>query len=135
MDSGGILPPVNLALALPASARAPAVARQATRHALAGMPDDRVDVAVLLVSELVTNALLHTASAPTLKIGHDSGRLRFTVCDASPREPQPGNASEEDENARGLALVASLAATWGWTTTETGKDVWFELDTPRQGDP
>jgi anti-sigma regulatory factor (Ser/Thr protein kinase) len=86
------------------------------------------EVAQLLVSELVTNAVRHSDSdVILLDIGfHDD--LRVAVTDASPQVPQPGPSTSNDRDGRGLLLVDSLAKRWGVDRTSgNGKRVWFEL--------
>ncbi|MCK2215510.1 ATP-binding protein [Actinomadura sp. ATCC 31491] len=113
-------------------------ARRAVRGLLRswGVPGDVGEVAELLVSELVTNAVRHArrpspAQAPvTLSVSAGKGRVRFAVSDADPRPPCPRRANAQDEGSRGLELVDSLAAAWGCETTGEaggGKVVWFEL--------
>ncbi|MDI2125180.1 ATP-binding protein [Yinghuangia seranimata] len=87
------------------------------------------DIAVLLVSELLTNVLLHVGpgSRHSLSLAHDAGRLRVEVQDPSPRLPSVRRGSLDDEFGRGLALVECLAHSWGADALPTGKVVWFTL--------
>ncbi len=89
----------------------------------------------LVVSELVTNALLHTgeghdgAAAPIrLEIDLDGGRLVCRVVDASPLPPMPEEAADTAESGRGLVLVEALAAEWDWEEVPDGKAVWAAFD-------
>lgn len=86
------------------------------------------DIAELLTSELVTNALIHAHSQVTIEIRAEAGRVRISVADtaSSPATPRPG--SLDATTGRGLALVEALAADWGQTPTPDGKIVWFELE-------
>lgn len=89
------------------------------------------DSAELLVSELVTNAMLHGAGRVGLRLilGRRSGQITFRceVSDDGPELPYIREAEEADESGRGLLLVSRMADRWGSDLTETGKVVWFEL--------
>nr|WP_181923531.1 ATP-binding protein [Streptomyces inhibens] len=84
------------------------------------------EVATLLTSELVTNALVHTegGAVVTARVGD---RLRVEVRDLAPGRPEPRAASTEGTSGRGLMLVRSLADAWGIRSEGFGKCVWFEL--------
>jgi len=90
----------------------------------------------LVVSELVTNALLHTGDGPDgavspirLELDLSGGRLTCRVVDSSPLPPLPEAAADTAESGRGLILVEALAAEWDWEDLPDGKAVWatFEL--------
>jgi anti-sigma regulatory factor (Ser/Thr protein kinase) len=92
-----------------------------------GVPVD-TDAAVLLTSELVTNAIKHAAGeAVTLGIRHGRGRLRVEVHDTSFSLPALTDTPAGAEAGRGLILVASLSAEWGFYRTPAGKAVYFTL--------
>ncbi|MEV6804165.1 ATP-binding protein [Streptomyces sp. NPDC017248] len=100
--------------------------RQLLRHW--GKPG-RSDIAELLTSELVTNALVHTDEDAVLTAVVDCGVLRVEVRDFVGRRPEVhGPATDEDTHGRGLVLVQSLADAWGVRSHGVGKSVWFELD-------
>ena len=103
------------------------LARGVTRRALAGWPVDVVAVAELLVSELITNAIVHTESAPVLTLQTDAGMLRVEVEDQSPVPPRVSPKDVASEFGRGLVVVEALSASWGWTLLTPGKQTWFEL--------
>lgn len=89
----------------------------------------RSEVAELLTSELVTNALVHTdrEAVLTAMVGPDA--LRVEVRDFVARRPRLRTPVADDgTNGRGLVLVQSLADAWGVLPHEVGKSVWFELD-------
>ena len=86
------------------------------------------EIACLLVSELVTNAVLHANSVSVVSIYFDAETLRVEVRDASPASVQPRSYSPEAGTGRGLLLVQALAALWGSSSDSEGKRVWFELD-------
>ena len=110
----------------PASA---AEARSQVRAAIAvwNAPVDK-DVAVLLTSELVTNAVKHAeGESVVLGIRCGRGRLRVDIHDMSPAPPVLTSASAGAEEGRGLMLVSDLAAEWGSYRTPLGKAVYFTL--------
>ncbi|MGW3632375.1 ATP-binding protein [Streptomyces sp. NPDC005122] len=108
-----------------------AQARHLTRARLAGwaMSDDTCDTAVLVVSELVTNAILHSASRRVVCELHDNDDLvRIAVRDEgrAPGEPHPSPRPDE-EHGRGLPLVAAVCRAWGAQDTGPGLLVWADL--------
>ena len=85
-------------------------------------------VAVLLTSELVTNAVAHEASKTvTLAITCSCGQLRVEVHDTSSSWPVLADAPADAEAGRGLMLVATLSDEWGVYRTPAGKAVYFAL--------
>jgi DNA-binding NarL/FixJ family response regulator len=88
------------------------------------------DTALLLVSEAVTNAVVHARSASelTLSLGHE--RLRVEVSDWGGGHLQVREAAADDVNGRGLALIEAMSEVWGTAHTDVGKVVWFELVRP-----
>ncbi|GAA1405566.1 hypothetical protein GCM10009639_52670 [Kitasatospora putterlickiae] len=88
-----------------------------------------IDTGLLLVSELVTNAVVHGSSRDNrvlLELSADPVRLRIEVHDArGDRAPILRGADRDDESGRGLILVKSLSAQWGCCPREgIGKIVW-----------
>jgi anti-sigma regulatory factor (Ser/Thr protein kinase) len=90
--------------------------------------EDVMDAAELLVSELATNALLHSASRFRLTLTAAHGVLRCEVADTGRRTPQVLDAGTS-ESGRGMFLVNALARRWGCHQDGQGKTVWFELGT------
>jgi|SRR5271165_4642684 len=84
-------------------------------------------VAVLLTSELVTNAITHAGETVILVITCVCDQLRVVVHDSSRCLPVPVDAAADAEAGRGLMLVASLASDWGYYRTSAGKAVYFTL--------
>ena len=82
-----------------------------------------------MVSELVTNAVLHATGLVQVLADFDGTRLRLEVHDedSSPLRAHVTAPTELDEHGRGLQLVAMLADSWGTTMTNGGKAVWIEL--------
>ncbi|HEY9244424.1 MAG TPA: ATP-binding protein [Streptosporangiaceae bacterium] len=119
-------------VALPPATAAAGLARRETRAAVAGWRLGYLaDTAVLLVSELVTNALQHAgpdASGTVLRLAYCGSWLRIEVHDTSPDGPQPRIPDWLDESGFGLMLVDALATKWGVQQTTQGKAVWAELD-------
>lgn len=120
-------------LSLPASAPAAGLARRATYEALRSWGVAHLqETALLLVSELVTNAVQHSrmgSSTIMLRLGLTPAALRIEVIDADPRWPRPRQPAGLDESGFGFVLVAALARSWGLRDTPAGKAVWAELDT------
>lgn len=117
--------------ALPADARCARVARQAVARMLkAGACDVDADIALLLTSELVTNALLHASPPLALLVTQVAGVLRVEVSDGSAVAPVQRKSSSSATSGRGIEMTATLADRWGSQLDEaTGtKCVWFELD-------
>ncbi len=91
--------------------------------------EEQTEAAELLVSELVTNALIHTRHGAVVTATATSARLRVEVQDfASEDLPAPYVPNADDgTHGRGLILVRSLADAWGVEAQVLGKVVWFEL--------
>ncbi|GGW63914.1 ATP-binding protein [Streptomyces lucensis JCM 4490] len=88
----------------------------------------RSEIAELLTSELVTNALVHTDDDAVLTAVVRPGGLRVEVRDFVAGRPEPQAPDTGDgTHGRGLVLVESLADDWGVRPHEVGKSVWFEL--------
>lgn len=85
---------------------------------------------VLLVSELVTNAVVHTGRPAVLRLlfGPGCGTVRVEVADRSAAPPLQRHADGGDTHGRGLELVDGLADRWGWQPEGAGKHIWCELD-------
>jgi serine phosphatase RsbU (regulator of sigma subunit)/anti-sigma regulatory factor (Ser/Thr protein kinase) len=114
--------------ALPEGDHAAAVAREFVARTLEQQGAARlVETAVLLTSELVTNALLHGMPTVHVDVLEVPDGFRIAVTDEHPRLPTPRQATRDDEHGRGLLLVQHLADRWGVDPNPPGKSVWFEL--------
>jgi anti-sigma regulatory factor (Ser/Thr protein kinase) len=89
--------------------------------------EERGAVALLLTSELVTNAVVHAGGPVDIRVGCDDHVLRVEVQDGSASAPRRVEAAEDDEQGRGMHLVDALASDWGHRTVDGGKVVWFDL--------
>ncbi|MEU1591526.1 ATP-binding protein [Streptomyces sp. NPDC005708] len=107
-------------------------ARQLTRSRLSGwtVGEDTCDTATLVVSELVTNAIVHAAGENVVcELRDEDDVVRIAVTDegCAPGEPHPGPQRPDEEHGRGLLLVAALCRAWGAQTAGSGLLVWAEL--------
>ncbi|MEU0949055.1 ATP-binding protein [Streptomyces canus] len=119
-------------------------ARRWARSRLAGsgtlIDESLAETLILLVSELVTNAVVHTGRPAVLRLSLpgaevESATVRLEVADRSGRAPVPRCVDGDATGGRGLALVDGLADRWGWSPEGAGKSIWCELDRcerPRQ---
>jgi len=116
----------HLQLTLPASGQPVRLARQVTREVLTAWRLAHVEeTAVLLVSELVTNAVRHAAStdAITLELQVVQTWLRIEAYRCRPGRAVPRTTGEFDESGFGFALVDCLAGKWGWIAWPAGQQV------------
>lgn len=97
-------------------------------------PEVDVDTAALLVSELVTNAILHARTAVVVCVRHQGGRVRIEVHDSSGLTPRLHGFSGTSATGRGLQLLEGLAKRWGVEPDAegVGKTVWCEVDAPAE---
>jgi anti-sigma regulatory factor (Ser/Thr protein kinase) len=119
-------------LRLPAATESVPVARRFARDELRSSTAD-VDTVVLLVSELVTNAVLHARSDVVLTVDDQGAIARVEVSDSSPLPPRLHNFAVESATGRGMKLLDRLAQRWGAAPREDGgKVVWFEVGAPSE---
>ena len=92
------------------------------------MPSEMCDTAALLVSELVTNAIIHGKTSATIEVHRPPDSLRVAVRDDNPVLPPIGTSPTlSSESGRGLTIVSLLADAWGVEQLDNGKAIWFEL--------
>jgi len=121
-------------LELLSTPQAAGTARRHVRGLLSGngCSEDDVSSAVLLTSEVVTNAVLHGSPPIVLRLRHWGASLRVEVRDAGAAfgSASKGSSDLTAEGGRGLALIEALATSWGRTAHDDvpiGKSVWFEI--------
>jgi len=119
--------------------RSVAIARAFVRDTLHGWGfADVVDDAVVLTSELVTNAVVHAGTAADVTCLRYETAVRVEVADHYPEREIPLQArgrqfrDSDNEGGRGLLLCAALAGRWGVEYSAAGKHVWFQLDLPER---
>jgi anti-sigma regulatory factor (Ser/Thr protein kinase) len=128
--------PWEYTLHIPHDPRAVTVCRRTLRliltiHGLIRL----TDVAELLATELISNAVRHTKGPAALRLRWRDGVLRIGAWDANPEPPDPAplldQGSTDSETGRGLTLVQACADVWGWHPlargTDRGKYVWCDL--------
>ena len=113
-------------LRLPPEPSSAGAARRFVAAAL-GAGDEVAELAVLLVSELASNAVLHAQTPFEVAVHVDEGRLRVEVSDSDPKMPSLKTYVRESITGRGLHMVAASADRWGFDAQRGGKVVWFEL--------
>lgn len=115
-------------LELPPRPGSAAAARRFVADALEATDDDQRAIAVLLTSELVTNALLYAQSPITVRVEQHDGTYRVGVRDEAPADIRPRQVGIDATSGRGLSLVEQLSGAWGVDHgDDAGKEVWFEL--------
>jgi CheY-like chemotaxis protein len=121
----------HMSLRLGGTTAAAGDARRFVRDRLAvtdlAVGDEVLSSVELLVSELVTNAVLHASTAPRLAIRLDRETVRVEVYDDDPTIPRPLPLDAERVGGRGLYIVDVLSARWGASAAGSGKVVWFEV--------
>ncbi|RLP96380.1 SpoIIE family protein phosphatase [Micromonospora sp. CV4] len=130
---------------LPADRRTPAAARAVVRSVLAEAHlDELANEALLLTTELTTNAVEHARTELDIEVVADEVGLSVTVSDFAPgsgdeltvgTRNDATEINEVSERGRGLLLVDHFASRWGTTYLPTGKGVWFRLDRPGADPP
>ncbi len=119
---------VRVRTTLPSAVTTPAAARALARDAVErGRATVRIDDVALVVSELVTNAVLHGDGDVTLDVVVAPDTVRVEVADRDPGLPGASYAAADAESGRGLLLVSKIARDWGVRQEEPGKVVWADL--------
>ena len=118
-------------MTLPAGSESVRTARHATHVVLSAWRLSHLEEsAVLLVSELLTNAVRHARDTDVIELDLHAtlAWLRIEIQDRDRQWPRPRVVNELSESGFGFVLIDALAAKWGVRETETGKAVWAELD-------
>lgn len=125
----------EIELELPRDASAAGRARQTLRQALpSGVDGQRANDVLLVVSELVSNAVEHGEGLIRLRLRFTAGRVAGEVVDEGTGfEREVREAGVEEIRGRGLALVDALSSRWG--VHEGTTHVWFEIDLSGDLDP
>ncbi len=112
-------------------------ARSRLQRSGIGADEPLAETLLLLISELVTNAVVHTGCPAVLRMLFPeaeacdtaaNGTVRVEVADASAKPPAPRHAQGDETGGRGLELVDGLADRWGWEREGSGKHIWCEVD-------
>ncbi len=132
LTHAGIRPAAGWSRRFPAVPARVGAARSFAGSVLAGCP--AAEDAALCLSELATNAVLHSRSAArggyfTVSVRHGDGGIRVAVTDQGGNWGEP--AQPGGQHGRGLVIVSQVASAWGRSgSREAGWTVWFALDCP-----
>src|SRR5438105_3704377 len=108
-------------------AEAPSQARAFLHDFIAPNQGDAVDAALLLTSELATNAVRHAGTPFVVRIAWNGPTLHVEVSDSDPTPPVP-RVPKNGAGGFGLRLLAELADSWGARRSPAGKTIWFDVD-------
>jgi DNA-binding NarL/FixJ family response regulator len=128
-------PRTEATLDLPHEVTSVATARRFVAQQVTGWQAEQLlDEAMLVASELATNAITHADSPCRIRLSLTAATLRIDVIDAGSGTPEPQPADLTAEHGRGLGMVAAVAAAWGMEALPgEGKLVWAELKRPLDG--
>jgi anti-sigma regulatory factor (Ser/Thr protein kinase) len=117
---------------LEAGLASPRVARDGVRRLLGPLlPEQELDIVVLLTSELVTNAVVHDRHDAVLTAALTPASVTVSVSDVNRKAPVAREEQFEGEAGHGIAVVETLASAWGvHPHAEGGRTVWFRVDRP-----
>ena len=103
-----------------------AASRQTLRNRLESWGCFNIDDVLLVFSELITNATVHTADPSRAVISYEPHGVRIEVHDSS--RAGPLRRRGDQRGGFGLRIVEQLSASWGWEQTSAGKVVWSNID-------
>ena len=89
-----------------------------------------VDLALVVVSELVTNAVRAGCAAIAVSVQLHRDHLRVEVFDDAPGRPKPRTAGAGDVRGRGLSIIRAVSRAWGLQVAAAGKRIWAEIALP-----
>lgn len=136
--SGSTSPRPRACVVLPCEPASASAARRFAARTLHEWGEEAIDdVVELLLSEVVTNALLHAASPVEVCLARQSEGVRVAVADQSPAMPSQRDWADDASTGRGLSLIEALSSGWGVEHADGGKVVWFTVggDTTQPRDP
>lgn len=107
----------------------PGKARRQVEPLLAtwGLPAEDRDIALLVINELLSNAVEHAGTPMELTLSLTDAALLVHVRDESTSVPELQPFDDHSSRGRGLQVVQALAERWSWTVDGTGKTVWAEI--------
>jgi len=108
-------------------------ARHFVAELVSDYPSALAEAAVLLTSELATNAIRHAGQAFSVRVETTAEQLRVEVTDAGEGQPMPRSPQTLESSGRGLQIVESLSDEWGVARVGPGKTVWFSLHVSHVG--
>lgn len=118
----------------PADIASPRAARAFVGGLLGDADGETSQLALVLTSELVTNAVVHARTRVDVRVEMDHDHMRVEVTDGDPRLPgRPATCTPDALGGRGLFLVQELASAWGTDVCPGGKVVWFTLPNGKRG--
>ncbi len=115
----------------PASRSVPEARRRVSATLADWGLDGLADTVVLLVSEIVTNAVLHARTDLTVSVSEEGTGVRVSVADGSPLPPALRRHSATSTTGRGIQLLDMLADSWHAESSAQGKVVWFTVTSER----
>lgn len=128
--------PTRIRRTLASNPGSASIARNFTSDVIEGWgAQDVLESAELCVSELVTNALIHTATDLELVLTNHISSIEVEVIDGSDRVPVARDSQDHETSGRGLFIVETLASEWGVRQLDSGKSVWFTIDRTFDGVP
>ncbi len=125
-DVGVVAMSSEISVELPCTPATARTARQLIADRLADHP--RYGDLLLCVSEVITNAVIHARSAPTMNVTIGVDRIRFEVGDDDPALPVRRAHDLQAPTGRGLRILEALTLDWGVIGAVHGKVVWFEFE-------
>lgn len=129
MDGLGSIRSVDARTTLRADPGSAAAARRFVADVLwqRGFSRSGIEAAVLITSEVVTNAVVHAGTEVDVVVVADGGQARVEVHDGRPDPPVPQPLEPEIPTGFGMHVIDAVAECWGVREHDGGKCVWFEV--------